>query len=680
MHPTDLYRIRTVAAVAAVAGGSGAVYALSWADRESDANRSVLRAIDLDGDDRLLTTHHRATDPVPSPDGRWLAYVAADRPKDRPQLWLLPLGGGAPWPVSDIADGVVGRPSWAPDGSAVVVGAVVRPEDQEGVDDEELARRPRRITSTGYRFNGRGWIHDRRIHVHRFDTALPPASGEAPAPGGGVRLTDGPWDDTEAVVDADAACVLFVSARHDRRELEGGSDVWRVPLAGGDAERLTDGAGSWRAPRPAADGRVVVIGSPGRDVSLHLPHVLDPATGATRLLGDGEVGAMSLLSGGVPTVVGDELYASGVRRGRVGVDVYALDSGARAEHIGGDLVVGAFDRVAPDGPTWFAASTPTTPAELHVLTTTGDGPGEAGGARRVTGWNDELCAEVAFSPVEEVEVPSTEGRSVHAFVVRPPEVVPAADAGTRPGLVYVHGGPLAQYGVGLFDEFQIAAACGYVVIAANPAGSDGYGSAHATAIVGALGGRDWDDVTAVTDHLASLDDVDADRIGIGGGSYGGFMTSWAISHTDRYRAALVERAVTNWETFQGTSDIGPWFGRHYTGATTLDDVATLRAQSPMAHAGSITTPTLIVHSDEDWRCPPEQAEQLFVALRMLGVETELVRFPGQNHELTCSGRPSHRVERFAIVHEWWARHLGGAETGPEPDGPDATDRVTPQIG
>jgi dipeptidyl aminopeptidase/acylaminoacyl peptidase len=216
---------------------------------------------------------------------------------------------------------------------------------------------------------------------------------------------------------------------------------------------------------------------------------------------------------------------------------------------------------------------------------------------------------------------------------------------------------MSTYSHTFFDEFQLAAADGYTVIAGNPRGSDGYGEQWAASIVGDLGNRDWADVTALTDHLAALPEVDDSRIGIGGGSYGGFMTSWAIGHTQRYRAALVERAVTNWETMAGTSDIGSYFLPMLLDASPETDVERLRHQSPISYATSVTTPTLILHSEEDWRCPIEQAEQLFAAYRRAGVDVTFARFPGENHELSRSGSPRHRVERFGFVHDFFARHL-----------------------
>ncbi len=216
---------------------------------------------------------------------------------------------------------------------------------------------------------------------------------------------------------------------------------------------------------------------------------------------------------------------------------------------------------------------------------------------------------------------------------------------------------MAAYTQSFFDEFQMAAADGYTVIAGNPRGSDGYGDEWISSITGALGQKDWDDVQALTDHLADLDTVDENRIGIGGGSYGGFMASWAIGHTHRYRAALVERAVTNWETMAGTSDIGSWFLPMLVDADWHTGLDALRAMSPMSYADNVATPTLIVHSEEDWRCPIEQGEQFFAVLRRNGVDVTLARFPGENHELSRSGSPQHRVERFRLVHDFYASHL-----------------------
>ena len=338
--------------------------------------------------------------------------------------------------------------------------------------------------------------------------------------------------------------------------------------------------------------------------------------------------------------INDQLFVSNWEDGFI----YRLDMSGN--------ILDAYDPdVTDDGTVLAAVSTPTRPAELWRF-------GAGGGADEhevVVSLNDDLLAELDLAVPERVQVGSSDGVEVEALLVRPPAAAHPEAPG--PGLVYIHGGPMSAYTESFFDEFQMAAADGYTVLAGNPRGSDGYGDAWMTAITGDLGNKDWDDIRALTDHLAALDTVDADRIGIGGGSYGGFMTSWAIGHTDRYRAALVERAVTNWETMAGTSDIGTWFLDMLLDASWHDDLDRLRTLSPMHYADNITTPTLIIHSEQDWRCPIEQAEQLFAVLRRNDVDVTLARFPSENHELSRTGSPRHRVERLRLVHDFYATHL-----------------------
>jgi dipeptidyl aminopeptidase/acylaminoacyl peptidase len=241
-----------------------------------------------------------------------------------------------------------------------------------------------------------------------------------------------------------------------------------------------------------------------------------------------------------------------------------------------------------------------------------------------------------------------DGYPVHGWLV-----LPDGD-GPHPVLLAVHGGPHTQYGWGLFDEAQVYASAGYAVVLGNPRGSSGYGQEHGRAIVGAMGTVDVDDLLALLDAAVSRPDLDGDRVGVMGGSYGGFMTSWLAGHTGRrFAAAISERAVNAWDSFSGASDIGHFFTDGYVGL----DRDEQWARSPLAHADGIEIPFLIVHSEQDWRCPVEQAQRLFVALRSRGADTELLLFPGEGHELSRSGRPKHRLQRFEAILSWWAEHL-----------------------
>ena len=228
-----------------------------------------------------------------------------------------------------------------------------------------------------------------------------------------------------------------------------------------------------------------------------------------------------------------------------------------------------------------------------------------------------------------------------------------------PLLLNIHGGPASQYGTGFLDEFQVYAEAGYGVLACNPRGSSGRGNDFLQAVTrDGWGVVDLADVTAVVDAaLERFPRLDADRMGIMGGSYGGFLTAWVTARDHRYKSAVVERALLSWPSFFGTSDIGWEFPKMYTGYDMPDSPGELWPMSPLSRAKDIVAPTLIVHSEGDYRCPIEQAEQLFTTLLRAGTTSEFLRFPGESHELSRSGSPLHRKERFEAILEWHDRHL-----------------------
>jgi len=226
--------------------------------------------------------------------------------------------------------------------------------------------------------------------------------------------------------------------------------------------------------------------------------------------------------------------------------------------------------------------------------------------------------------------------------------------GPHPVLLLVHGGPHSAYTPAFFDEAQVYAGAGYAVVMGNPRGSAGYGQSHGRSLVGALGTVDVDDVLALLDEALTRPECDASRVGVMGGSYGGFMTSWLSAHAPgRFTAAISERALNAWESFAGSSDIGYYFAQAYVGT----DRDALWRISPLAYADRIEIPLLIIHSEQDWRCPVEQAQRMFVALKKRGAEVEMLLFPGEGHELSRSGRPRHRQQRFDAILQWWARYL-----------------------
>lgn len=650
MRPSDLLHLRSVGEVVALPE-QRIVYTVTWPDIDTDENRSTMQIREADGSTRPLTEGHGDSGLVISPDKTRLAFLRRE-PAAAGHPAIIELATGNVTVIEGFEDGIRGL-AWAGNDTLIAT-APRRPANQVGVDNDELARRPRIIRRLDYRFNARGWIHDRRSHIFRIDlhnAAITP-------------LTTLDTDHAGVSVSPDGTTVLCVAGPTDVADLSSATTVISIPVDGGAHTNLTK-PGRWSQTGWTTDGQPLVLGdAEAGEIRLMRPYRLgltspdDSAqTVDPSVIGPHDVNSSSLVGAGrVPRAFSGELFLPGIRGGAITVDRYDLTDDSITTVAGGDVVIADFD-VTDSGSIIAAVSTPTKPAELWEFVD--------GTPTTLLSLNDELLADLDLVEPEVVSLPSTDGVQVEAFVFRPPPSASSPPSAERPGpaLHYIHGGPMFAYGYAFFDEFQLAAAAGYTVIAGNPRGSDGYGEEWASCLKGRLGTIDFDDVTAISDHLVGLPEVDAGRVGIGGGSYGGFMTSWAIAHTSRYRAALVERCVSNWESFEGTSDIGGFFGSMLVDASNDGDsdngVAGLKRQSPLTFAANVTTPTLILHAEEDWRCPIEQSEQLFAAYLRNEVDVTFVRFPGENHELTRAGSPRHRLERFEIVHDFFADHLGG---------------------
>jgi dipeptidyl aminopeptidase/acylaminoacyl peptidase len=367
----------------------------------------------------------------------------------------------------------------------------------------------------------------------------------------------------------------------------------------------------------------------------------DPDGSLASLTTDLDRSVFSLAGGGIslPRWSGETIFTVLEDSGRV-VVLRIEGEGKVEEVVGGDRVVTGFDAV---GNRLVAMiSTPTLPAELFDITDQGE--------VQLTFHS----AQLSFVPRPQTHWRvQGEGPDIDTFLV-----LPEGD-GPFPVLLNIHGGPASQYGFGFFDEFQVYADAGYAVVACNPRGSSGRGLEFVRSVVGdGWGVVDWADIVTVLENtLDSYPQLDRTRMGIMGGSYGGFMTAWAIAHDDRFKSAVVERALLSFLSFEGTSDIGPIFTPNYVQSDELD---VKWAKSPLRYADQIVTPTLMLHSEEDYRCPIEQAEQLLTSLLKRGIEAEMVRFPGEGHELSRSGKPRHRVERFEAILDWHDRHLAAS--------------------
>jgi dipeptidyl aminopeptidase/acylaminoacyl peptidase len=636
MQISDLGRLRLPSDPALSPDGRQVVVAVSRIDLAADTYRSELWTAPTDGSAplRRLTNGPRDMQPVYSPDGRWLAFLRAET-GGKPELHVLPAHGGESRRLTEHPLGV-DAPAWAPDSATIAYSARVPEPGRYGTDPDITPEKepPRRITHRKYRLDNVGFTIDRRAQIFTVDIT----DGATP-----VQLTDGDYDHVDPTWSPDGRWLAFASGRHETRHTDEISDIHIVAREGGEVRTITDTSLPASRPLFVSDDQLVFLADShpdfvGRNVRMWL---IDVAGGAPKPLTDTERWHLDSYGSGSrqPRLLdGDGVVTLNQHRGSLQLVRVPLDGGEPTVLVDGPRQVLGASRAG--GVTATVVSTDVSAGELVIL----DGEGE----RTLSRFGAELSEATSVAPMHELHATAPDGYPVHGWLVKP------EGAGPFPVLLAIHGGPFAAYGWHLLDEAQIYAGAGYAVVLGNPRGSSGYGEAHGRAIVGDMGNLDRIDLLTLLDAALAEPGLDADRVGVMGGSYGGFMTTWLAGTERRFRAAISERAVNVWDSFIGSSDIGWVFPEAYCGS----DPERLAAQSPLTYADGISIPMLIIHSEEDWRCPLEQAQRLFERLQRNGVPSEMLLFPGEGHELSRSGLPSHRVARFEAIIEWWRRHLG----------------------
>ena len=637
--------------------GKSVAFVVTTIDQKRNRRESAIWLVPADGSApqrRLTASGTSSNSPRWSPDGKTLVFLSArtsepsangatDAP--RPQIFLLPIGaGGEGVPLTKLKNGAQSF-QWSPDGTRIVCVSATGPLDNVALADRKSD--VRHYSHIDFNFNDTGWNDDRRRHL--WVVSVP--GGEA------KQITDGQdWNDTDPQWSPDGARIAFVSDRTGKAYDEGhNTDVWTIGATGGALTKISDHEFEDEEPRWSTDGKSILFAGKTKRRQFPKLYLATSSGGAAsvQVVNDFDL---------IPTELhwpsqNYLLFATGYRgtnqifRGDLKTkNVSPVTSGERGVH--------AFDVNEKAGLMVYLASEFQNMDDLFVAGL--DGKNE----RQLTHLNADYFAQLDLQPVERLPYKSTDGWDVDGFFVKP--------AGWQPGKKYpmvlvIHGGPAGQFGVDWYHEFQVYAARGWAVFFCNPRGSTGYGEKFERGIVNNWGGMDYQDIMAGVDAaLKKYPWVDADRLGVTGGSYGGFMTNWIVGHTTRFRAAVTLRSISNFISDDGTRD-GAYGHEDDFRGNLFDDFDQYWDASPLKYAHNVKTPTLILHSDMDFRVPIEQGEQWFRALQHYGVTSEIVFFPRENHNLTRTGEPKHLVESLNWQLYWFRKYLDGDAAAKPPD-------------
>ena len=601
-----------------------------------------------------------------------------DGKPEPPQVHLIPAHGGEARALTELPRGA-GAPVWSPDGRSLAFTSSANAKDlekkakkaaaaekKEGADAKEEDEREsdvRVITRSVYRFDGAGYL-DLTRPDHLWSIDVPGEGGKAEP----RQLTSGPFDQDNPAFAPDGSKVYFTTnLSKDPSHAPPDTDLYSVPRGGGEAtlELSIDGPISDYA--LSADGtRVAFVGyeNPKLARSFDQPDLfVAERPGSPRNLtasfdydvDAGITGDQRAPRGGLPTPLvwsRDQRFviAKVAERGRANLRKIGVATGAVEDLTTGDQDVLSYSASADASSLAVVVSTPTMIGDLFLL------DAQNGQMRPLYRPNQELFAELELTGPEEVEYTSFDGRKMQAWIQRPPGAV----AGERyPLILNIHGGPHAAYGYVFMHEFQWMAAKGYVVLYPNPRGSSSYGQEFANVIQYRYPGDDYKDLMAGVDELVKRGIADPARLGVTGGSGGGVLTNWTITRTDRFKAAVSQRSISDWANWWYTADFTQFQPEWFKGAP-FEVPLEFAERSAITHVAKVKTPLMLVDGEADARTPAAAGgEPMFRALKYRKVPAVMVRFPGETHDLSRSGQPWHRIERLRHLLGWFDRFVLG---------------------
>lgn len=663
MTAEDLYQLKFVSDPELSPNGEKVAYTVKKVNEskkyESHLYLSSLRT----GTSKQWTRgSHNDTYPRWSPDGKQLAFVS-DRSGNN-QIWLISAEGGEAKRLTNNETGA-SAPVWSPDGRTLIITSTIKKDAEE---KEEL--QPLEVTKLQYKADGKGLLKGEFAQLFLLDIETQKQT----------QVTSCDCDHFDVAWSPDGKSIAYSKSRPNEDTVSYASDLVIRPLDGEetvlpmDIGSFTDAVWSPCGEYVAYFGQTFEHGSATLG-DLYVCHVKSEEVVCLTIdfdehAGDAVVGDMHFGHPGMKPVwsrEGEGLYFIASLKGSTSLHYATLNGeisqiSERNSHLYGYSLDVEHDVAV------FAESTPVLPGDLFTASLS-----QFTDEVNLTNVNEEWLSRIALSQPEEFTFVNDEGYSVQSWLLKPP----GFEKGKKyPLILEIHGGPHAMYGNTFFQELQMLAAAGNVVLYSNPRGSYGYGQQFVKACMGDYGGGDYRDLMAALDYALEYDFIDGEQLGVTGGSYGGFMTNWIIGHTSKFKAAVTQRSISNWLSFQGVSDIGFYFTKWEIGSHLFEDPEKLWQHSPIRLSSRMNTPLLILHGEEDHRCPIEQAEQLFIALKQQDKNVKFVRFPNADHNLSRSGDPSLRVARLNYISGWFKELLKDApEEGGVPRENTAIDRV-----
>ena len=659
----DLYRFELVSDPQISPDGGNIIFGVSRVDRKTEKKYTNLWLTPTDGssEPRQFTYgDHTDSHPRWSPDGRAIAFLSNRKDEKQSQIYIIPLNGGEARPVSKMEGSFAGF-SWSPDGRFFAT--QFRKKDEAAVEREKDEQKKklgvvsRHITRLDYKFDGGGYTPEEKWHIWTIDAD----SGEA------SQLTEGDkFDETQPQWTPDGRFLIFISNRDPQPDVNWDqTELYRIPAEGGEIELIPAHEGRKFNHTISPDGNwIAYMGrrEKGRWYQNDCIYLVPASGGEARNLttdSDLHLSLATLTDVGSNTPQppptwakdGRTLYILATEKGNQPLLAFSTEPDAPGYQrlIDEAGLIGSFSLDDTEQTVAYLWGDLNGPAQVrsHSLAN--------GTNQTLTNFNEALLAEIESGDIEEVWFKSKDGTDLHGWIMTPPGFDPSQK---YPSILEIHGGPQTQYGRAYFHELRLLAAQGYVVYWSNPRGSQGYGQDFAGAIYNQWGTVDFEDVMAWADTVEKLPYIDTGRMGVTGGSYGGYMTTLIIGKTNRFKAAVAQRVVSNFISFYGSSDMN--IGTEYLMGAEQPPWADLEnywRQSPIAYIGNAKTPTLLIHSERDFRCDKEQGEQVFVALKKLGVDTEMILFPEESHGLSRAGRTDRRIERLSHMMRWFETYL-----------------------